>query len=188
MNLRDSLILLGATAAVSGFLIPFVLKLVDHRKAVEEKDREIRRALHEKLTDAQASFLDRLTERLWKWRYAIIRVTYYGGIDDPHGYDQAREAYSLQFWGILNDIRVEISRARRLVSPSVLEDLRAFYGRIVSLDRELLAITAEEDSTMRKLQYMDLNHKIFSEVSDGVDEVLDIVANDLHLSRKSLGR
>jgi hypothetical protein len=167
MNLRDSLILLGATAATSGFLVPFILKRIDAHRGIEEKDRELRRARRDKLVEAQAIFLDRLTEKLWKWRYIFMRVAYYGGVADEHSLEQAREAYGTQFWGILNDIRVELSRSRRLVSPEVLDALREFYDQIVAWDRLLLTVSNIKDPVEKKLTYMDLNHKIFGEVSDG---------------------
>ena len=182
MDLRDSLVLLFATATVSGFVIPWVLKRIDSRRETQQRDRELERARRDKLMDAQVSFLDRFTDKIWAWRYLLIRVTYYGGISDDQGYQQARQTYSETIWSDLNNIRVEISRASRLVSPSVLEEMQAFYQRIVALDRELLSVAAIEDPLERRMTYKDLNQTVFLDVSNAIDALLRSVADDLHLS------
>jgi hypothetical protein len=187
-KLIDDLILLAATAALSGFVVPYILKTIEQNRADHEKIREDQRARHEKLVDAQANFLDRLTEKLWKWRYLTIRLTYYGGIPGSDKYAESKEAYSEGFWSILNDIRVEISKSRRLVSESVVKELQAFYGQIVKLDRELLAIAAEKDEVQRYILYMDLNYKVFLTVSNNIDLLLETVATDLCLTKKALHR
>jgi len=186
MNLRDSLILLAATAIVSGFLVPFVLKRIDSQREAQAKDRDLKRVRRDRLIDAQVAFLDRLTETLWSWRYLVMRITYYGGIADEQGFEKARQAYNEKFWFSLNEIRVEISKSSRLVSTRVLEDLRGFYNSIVALDRDLLSAAAIEDVVERRMTYMDLNHKVFGEISDQIDNLLSKVADDLHLSKKTV--
>ncbi|HET8546534.1 MAG TPA: hypothetical protein VFL57_00945 [Bryobacteraceae bacterium] len=168
--------------ALSAFAIPFVLKFWEQQRAVREKDRDAARLRQDKLIQAQTEFLDQLTQQLWRWRYLTMRVTYYGGTDVAARYGTAREAYDNQIWDVLNDIRFEISKSRRLVSVAVHDALRNFYNTIVEIDRDLLSISAEADPTAKKLMYTDMNHKVFSSVSESIDKLVETVAVDLGLS------
>ena len=182
-TLKDNLLLLLSTAAISGILVPFVLKQIDQQRAERQRQSDANRTRQEKLIESQAAFLDRLTEKLWKWRYICIKVTYYGGQGDQSGYDAANKAYSEQFWLVLNEIRIEISKAHHLLSPAVLEKLRTFYTLIVNLDRELLSVSTIADISKRQILYMDLNYKIFSAITDTIDSLLNIIASDLQLKK-----
>lgn len=66
MNLSQDFIekalLLLITAALTGFLIPYILKIIDERRARQAK-----------IIEAQSMFLDEISRLLWKWRYMFIK-------------------------------------------------------------------------------------------------------------------
>ena len=79
-ELSEKLILLAATAVLSGLLVPYILKRIELQRATYEKDRDADRSRQEKLIASQSEFLDKLTDTVWQWRYMAVRLTYYGGL------------------------------------------------------------------------------------------------------------
>jgi hypothetical protein len=182
-ELAEKLILLAATAVLSGFLVPYILKRIELQRATYEKDRDADRSRQEKLIASQSEFLDKLTETVWQWRYMAVRLTYYGGGDDTAQYDNAARAYAGEFWPVLHALRVEISKSYRLVSADMLDRLKSFYQEVVKIDLDLQAIASELDPFQKRILYMDMNHRLFHCVSDDIDHLLEKIAGDLHLAK-----
>jgi hypothetical protein len=177
----EKLILLTFTAALSGFSIPYILRRIELQRASYEKDRDAERSRQEKILQAQSEFLDKLTDTIWQWRYMAVRVTYYGGGDETAMYDTAAQAYAEKFWIVLHAFRVEISKAYRLVSADSLRQLKSFYSQTVKIDLELRRISSEPDPIQKQILYMDMNHRLYSAVSDEIDHLIEAVARDLRL-------
>jgi hypothetical protein len=112
----EKIVILLLTALLTGFLVPYVLKRVDEAKSVQQKIFEADLARQAKVIEAQSKFLDEITETLWNWRYLSMKVAYYGMGDQGPSYAAARKDYDLQIWDVLNRLRNQINRSRRLAS------------------------------------------------------------------------
>jgi hypothetical protein len=190
LGLTQQLILLAATAAVSGLGVPIVLKRIDESRTQELKNREAAISRQAKIIDAQASFLDELSQVLWEWRYAAMKITYYGSSGKQELYEQSCEEYQSEIWLHLNKIRCITSKSRRLASENCYQELLKFYFRIVDLDKRIFkAINIVEPKWERELELSDLNVEIFELVSPEIDELLFLISHRLGLQsefRRSL--
>lgn len=182
----ESIVLLVITAALTGFLIPYILKRIDDRKLRELKDHEAQMARQNKLIEAQSKFLEDFSQLLWKFRYMCIKVTYYGSRNNHDKYDSTRIEYDERVWEVLNAIRNEISRSRRLVSEKSYQELLKLYERIVELDNTVSSlITTEEPRKNRSTEFSKLNSFIYSDMTKQIDDVINAMATELHLKAKS---
>jgi hypothetical protein len=184
----EKVLILLLTVALSGLLAPYVLKRFEEYKTREQKNREAQLSRQAKLIDAQAEFLDTISRLLWDWRYAYMRVAYYGGVQDTQRYEAAWQRYSETVWETLSQIRYQISRSRRLVSEEAYNHLLAFYQKIVDSDKSLLEATKIENPVARSLELGDLNYLIFREITEGIDALLHDLAAEVQLSNKLQAR
>lgn len=178
----ESIVLLVITAALTGFLIPYVLKRIDDRKLRELKEHEAQMARQNKLIEAQSKFLDDFSQLLWNFRYMCIKVTYYGSRNNHGKYSNTRIEYDERVWEVINAIRNEISRSRRLVSEKAYQQLLKLYERIVELDNRVSAlIMTEEPGKNRFGEFSNLNSFIYSDMTKQIDDVIDLLATELRL-------
>ena len=165
----EQIILLVLTALITGFGIPIILKRIDEGKIRQGK-----------IIEAQSKLLDDLSQLLWKWRYMAKQVVYYGAKGDQELYERARNEYNESIWLILHEFRVEISKARRLVSEKAYDRLNALYDYIVGdIDVKISAIIGEE-----KLDSISCNamaSRFSSEVTNALDDALNELASQLNL-------
>jgi hypothetical protein len=160
------------TALITGFLVPHILK------SVEEK-----RTRQSKIVESQIKFLEDLSNLLWKWRYASVKVTFYGGANgDMKNYDIARAEYDKDVWDLLQSLRAEISRSRRFVSEKTYIALLSLYDEIKTLDRDMpVSIESKDLDVKLQQKYRELNIEIVNTFSQKIDDILDVVANELKL-------
>ncbi len=184
----EKVLLLLVAAALSGFLIPFILKQIEIRRSVEQKRRDAALARQAKMIDAQAGLLDSLARVLWDWRYAAMRVTYYGAQADAEQFTIARDAYGTSLWGLLSSVRFETSRARWLISRRAFDRLIVLYGRLIEFDLQLYQACQLADPVKRSLELSDLNQLIFGAITDEIDAILESIAGDVMLSVRSEGQ
>lgn len=181
----QKLVLLVATAVISGFLVPFILKQVEEKRSIEQRRREARIARQKTLIDAQSELLESISLAIWKWRYAFMRVTYYGGQDSQEQCDTSWQSYCDNVWELLNNIRYQVSRSKWLVSDRQFEKLLDFYCLIIKLDKRLFSIRSMSDPVTRAMELSDLNYQIYSEISASIDELISHLANELKLSAEA---
>ena len=185
-ELLRSLILLGATAVITGLGVPIVLRRVDESRDERQKNKEARLARQQKVIEAQSKLLDDLSELLWRWRYLSIRIAYYGLLGDAEDYGRAEDEYDRQVWDVFDGVRVQISRARRLASEEAYNVLLRFYEeQLVELDKELMRArdTAPDN---RRAVYFELNKRIMSDTSTQIDNVLHEIAHVVGLSESDV--
>jgi hypothetical protein len=101
----ENVALVLITAGVSGLGVPLVLKHIDEARTQELKNREAALSRQSKIIDAQAAFLDELSQVLWEWRYTAMKITYYGSSGKQELYEQSCEKYQNEIWQHLNKIR-----------------------------------------------------------------------------------
>jgi hypothetical protein len=73
----ESYILILATAGITGFFVPYVLKVNDDRKMREQKQYEDELSRQNKVIDAQVQFLESISKLLWEYHALIARISYY---------------------------------------------------------------------------------------------------------------
>lgn len=189
MNISESFVqqvtLLVLGALITGFGVPYVLRLIDARKMREQKKLEAELARQCKLLDAQSALLDEITKLVWAWRYLAKQVVYYGSRGDNDRYMAAKTKYEDGVWGLLDGLRTQISKARRLVSESAFERLNDLYGYVVhDVDLKVsdLACRAELDRAACSV----LAQRFSAEVSGRLDDAIFELACELLLTSQSL--
>lgn len=167
----EKIILLLLTATLTGFLVPYILKKIDEK-----------RARLAKIIEAQAKFLEEIAQRLWEWRYMSIKVVYYASQNNKKVYYNFRKEYDEKIWNVLYQIRKEISISRRLVSESEFQKLLTFYVFMVELDKQIshFPLTENLDAGLIK-SAVKLNAQIYADVTTRIDKVLDLLASELKL-------
>jgi hypothetical protein len=182
----EKIAILLLTALLTGFLVPYVLKRVDEAKSVQQKIFEADIARQAKIIEAQSKFLDDITETLWNWRYLSMKVAYYGMGDHGPSYAAARKDYDLQIWDVLNRLRNQINKSRRLASEEAYKMLVSLYDRIVEIDAQLTQAASESPSPKQSEELSELNTLIRWEMTEKLDEVVDLLAKELRLKGEKL--
>src|SRR5579872_76552 len=177
----QQVVLLLLTALISGFGIPYVMKVVDDRKAIRQKKFEADLARQERLIDSQSKLLDDLTQILWKWRYLAKSVVYYRSRNDKERYDTARKQYEDTVWNLLNEFRTDISRSRMLVSESAFQNLNSLYDYVVhDLDLKVSDLMSEDSPHIQE-DCRKMADRFSKEVSEKLDQALNDLASELQL-------
>jgi F0F1-type ATP synthase membrane subunit b/b' len=177
----QQIVLLLLAALVSGFGIPLVMKVVEDRKLIKQKQFEADLARQEKLIAAQSKLLDDLTQILWKWRYLAKSVVYYRSRNDKERYDDAKKQYEEIVWNLLNEFRTEISRSRRLVSEGAFQNLNCLYDYVVhDLDLKISDLMSEGNSHVQE-DCRRMADRFSKEVSEKLDQALNDLASELRL-------
>ena len=175
-DFTEKIALLLLTGLLTGFLVPYILKKIEERKARQSK-----------IIEAQSKFLDDFAQMLWKWRYMSIKVAYYASTNNVDEYNSAKKHYELNIWESFNQIRKEISTSRRLISDAGFNELLSLYGYIVNLDKRIssLIVTGGLNETTRT-NAKDINDFIYSDATEKLDKILDYLADELRLKVANL--
>jgi len=182
-SFEQNVILLGLTALLTGLSS----RMCRRRLTTARRDsgRSGRQNSHAtaKLIEAQAKFLDDLTNLLWRWRYTSIKVAYYGGQETEDRYEAAWREYDESIWEVLNGVRSEVSLSRRLVSEPAYRTLRSIYEEdMVKLDRQLSGAREAHPLDQRRMVFGALNRDIYDGITDRIDATLAEVAAQIGLS------
>lgn len=177
------------TSVIAGFLVPFVLKIIDDRKHWEQRRIDERKqreqkvfeaelARQNKVIESQVQLLENLSELLWEYQLSAIAVTYYHSFGDQDLYAAAIKNYDKKVATLLGEIRAEISKALRLTSPETYEKLKdLYYEKLVDgLDKDLRALREG-----KKDDWHAINQFAVFELSETVDNVLSDLAKELKL-------
>jgi hypothetical protein len=178
----EKLLIVLVTAAVAGFLVPYVLKRIDETKAIEQKRLEADISRQAKIIEAQSKFLDDTTEILWSWRYLSMKVAFNGSAQREEQYTVAVREYEAGIWDVLSKLRNQTSVSRRLISEQGYRQLVALYDRIVELDSRLDQIVRRgATANERAAALVPIQNELRSEMTQQLDETLDLLANEVQL-------
>jgi hypothetical protein len=175
----EKLLLLLATALLTGLVAPYVLKLVDQRRAGAQKALEAEITRQAKLIEAQATLLDELARLLWRYQLNAIEVSYYHGRTNASLYATALAKYEGTAGDLLGQIRAEISRSLHLTSSAMYTRLKALYYEVLLLLDQRLRDLIE--GAAAEADWMKFNHYAVDEVADQVDTTLNYLATELRL-------
>jgi hypothetical protein len=119
---------------------------------------------------------------LWRWRYLVMKITYYGARSDDPRYADACVRYDTRVWDMLSRFRLEVSRSQRLASSSVHAMLLEFYQLMVDTDKRIRSIQDLKDPLELEMALLDLNAEIFTDVTARIDAILNDAAREMGLA------
>ncbi len=127
MALRDNLILLAATAVLTGLLVPLIKGRMDDRRTAVQRQASEDLARDSRFVDAQTELLNRLSTDLWRIVGKILAVSYYAvwGARDQFG--SAWNTYDSTSFDEMFELRANVSRAQRLLSHAAQEQLASLH-------------------------------------------------------------
>ena len=174
------IVLLLIAALVTGFAAPMILRRVDERKLRAQKRFEADLARQQKIIDAQAELLDKLSQYMWEFQLLAISVSYHHGRNDETLYENALEKYEERAVDLLGRIRAEVSKALRLTSTDTYVALKSlYYDGLLELDKRLRGLIEGEDD-----EWLKFNHYTVYDFAERVDRVLDQLAAGLRLHNR----
>jgi hypothetical protein len=191
MKFTQQVILLVLTAALSTFLIPLIFRWIDRPREERQREREHQRNLEQKrfeadlarqskIIDAQAAFLDDISQQLRRFRYLAMAVSYYYPDENPERYQEAVKSYDREAWDIFNHVRESISKSRRLVSENVYQKLVEFYEKkMVPFDQKKVRQVIQTSKG-----HHELNQHIFHEFTPDIDDIIYFLSEELQLTSK----
>jgi hypothetical protein len=188
----EGIAMLLFTAAVTGFLVPYLLRKTDERKLLQQREVDARKlreqkafeaslARQAKVIEAQVLLLEKLSELLWQYQLMAIEITYYHGQSDQKLYEAAYDRYHANAGALLGRIRAEISKALRLASRATYDALkRLYYDELLKLDQRLTQLTEGKANN-----WLEVNRFSVYELSEIVDGTLNALATELQLKEEA---
>lgn len=188
-GLQDSLILLFATAGISGFLVPFILNRVQVRNQQRQKQLEADLARQAKVIEEQVALLERLAAELWSFQLMLIAPLYYGQeaffnmqTIGPETYQEAARKYLSGASIILGSIRTEIGKAVRLVPQETWQNLRKlYYDELLPLDLKVTKLLSSGPAAADRKSWHETQIYALEKLADIFDATVDDLAEKLQL-------
>jgi hypothetical protein len=203
--LTQSLILLGATALVSGLLAPFIVNRIQVSNQQRLKIHEAALTRQSKIIEEQGAFIHRLSNLLWEFQLTLIAPLYYGqaafqGVtwhvpaadtdesssNTPESrlspYEDAAKKYMQNADRLLGSIRAEIGGAVRLVPPdkwAALKDL--YYRELLPLDVAVTQLIGDGPTEADAREWSEKHTYILEDLAAILDETVDDLAESLNL-------
>ncbi|MBD3886373.1 hypothetical protein IFO70_32315 [Phormidium tenue FACHB-886] len=190
----EKVLLLILTAGVTGLLIPYVLRIVDERKAQKQKEIDDRRLREQKLyeaallrqnkiIDAQVQLLDNLANLIREYQLLAIEVSYFNPIEQSDLYSAAAKEYDKRTGAIFAKIRAEISKALHLTSTDTYQELRElYYKELIPLDMKLYGLMKKQRDAKQKIpDWKHFNENTVHDLGDVIDNTLNNLAKELRL-------
>jgi hypothetical protein len=185
--LEDSLIVLFATAALSGFLVPFILNKVQVRSQQRQKQFEADLARQATVIQEQVALIERLSTALWEFQLTLIAPLYYGQFfnkpaSELEAYQEAAKKYLSGAGGILGSIRAEIGKAVRLVPREQWLKLRNLYYReLLELDLKVTPLILSGPTKTNLVEWSQTQGYAVRQLAEIVDATVDELAEALKL-------
>lgn len=180
MALAENLILLGATAGLTGILVPLIKGRTDQRKLLEQKRFEADLARQTKVIESQGALLERLSELLWAQALRTVEVSYRAFRGEQDLFQAAWDRYDTAVWSFFIQARAEISKARQLTSAHVHDTLLALYQQFMTLDLELGKLAGVP--SLQQDKWAEFHSQVLGPVGDQVDDALRNLADEFRLS------
>jgi len=179
----QAIIVLMATALLTGLGAPTIMANINARKLREQKIFEVGLAQQTKIIDAQAKLLDDLSDTLWAFHAAVASVSYYRSYGpDMKIYEEKLEKYDTDGWTLLTAFRSEVSRAHRLATPTTYQTLVDFYYKFIvpEVDSRLARLTQKPKSTPD--EWCEFHDFVYTQVPKRIDHILRLLAEDFDLA------
>jgi hypothetical protein len=182
----QKIFLLGATALLTGFGVPWIKSRLDDQKFRQQKTFESELARQSTVLESQAKLLDDLSDLLWDFLLLSLAVTFYALHKHKEKFKKAWDTYDEKNWEYFGNIRATLSTARRLTSPTTHEALFAVYNDwFMEFDKEL---TRVGQLGLNSSEWRTLHDRIYSEGVPLIDRALTELAMELKLAGSNAGR
>jgi hypothetical protein len=182
-NFWEKMLILFATAALTGFLFPYILRRFEENKAIEQRRLDADISRQTKIIEAQSTFLDETTETLWRWRYLSMKVAYNGTEQREEQYAASVKEYEAGIWDVLSDLRNHTSKSRRLVSEKGYQSLVTLYDQITDLDGRLDQIVRQKLPPKERAEALEVIHRELRwEMTQKLDDTLALLAQEVQLT------
>lgn len=186
----EDYVLLLAAAGITGFFIPYILKVIDDRKMREQKKYEDELSRQNKIIDAQVQFLESISKLLWEFHALIAKVSYYKKTEQGNKTlysnkgSEAISVYEDKLWDIvIIGIQSEMSKSRRLVSAEAHQKLKTLYkDTLIGLDQEVVRLIEHNASHQDWATFHD--EKLKGYLVMGIENTLQMLAEDMGLARQ----
>jgi hypothetical protein len=199
-RLVEGLILLAATALVSGLLVPFVVNRIQVANQKRLKAYEADLARQSKIIEEQGALIQRLSGVLWEFQLTLIAPLYYGqptfrtsrvlsSSGQPHAspYQDAAANYLANAGRLLGSIRAEIGGAVRLVPAdqwSILKEL--YYSELLRLDLQVTQLILKGGPTEENTkEWMKECSYVLRDLAVILDRTVDGLAASLALKYRT---
>jgi hypothetical protein len=145
----EKVLVLGATAALTGVAVPLVSARLDRQRLEAQQDAEAQRQRQQKLFDAdlarqgsilkaQETFLEQVETTLYGFHLRAAALAWYQSQDkDRAKYEQAAQAYDSAAWDFMAKMHVAESKAQRFTSAPALQALSDHQRQWEALDLAL---------------------------------------------------
>jgi hypothetical protein len=178
--LRDDLVLLGATAALTGLLVPLVKGRMDEGTLARRRQAEADLARDATFIAAQTELHDQLSTDLWRIAALILSVSYYATWTDPSRFEEAWRIYDAKSFDEVFMLRANVSRSQRLLSEPAHRQLQDFYDWwFGDLDVRLTTRARPQGSADDKEGWSDFHRATMAELFKRIDAVLRAIAQDI---------
>ena len=179
-TLAQSIIVVVATALITGFAVPVIKARMDMRFFSEQKAHEARLARQAEIIKEQTEFLRKFVEVVWHLHFAMIQVSYAKVTCAPESkFATLWDGYDEKSWACLNDLRRTISSGIHLLSVQRFEHLLKFYAELLAEDETLSVEVRRKD--MKHQDWVRSHMHLLDEVSATIDVQIAALAEDLQL-------
>lgn len=184
--IEKSLLLL-ATAALTGILVPEISSRMAHDRTKEQLNLEAGLARQDKIIEAQSALYDRVADLVWEFHLLNVNVSFRRFLDDPAKYAEAVDRYAKESAGLLGRIRAEISKSRRLAGPAGYGLLLQLYEKeLLPRDAILEALIAQKEPD--RPAWQTHHQAMLSTVLTAIDSTLEKLAAEMTLTAPGAGK
>lgn len=181
VTFRESVFLLLLTAALTGFLAPFVLQHITRRQLKEQRrfDEELKRETA--FFETQVLFLKDLATAIWDYLEKALAVSYAAQYA-PERFKQIWEVYDEESFVLLGGIGSQVSMARTLFSTGTVERLQAFYSDWLEATLDVQLSRMARDEQMTQAEWTTWHRAMHSEAQSRAAALLRIIAEEAGLT------
>jgi hypothetical protein len=181
----QGLFLLVVTAGLTGLLVPMIKGRLDDRKYRDQKVFESELSRQEKVIDAQATLLKDASEVMWSFYLLSLKVTWYAASGNEERFDAAWQEWDQESWLLFGRLRAEISKARRLTSPTIHAELLNVHD----IWFRRFSLQLEEMVRQRNLgtgESVAFHNRTYLENTQLIDDALTHLAEELRLNERAV--
>lgn len=174
-NVNEQIVMLIATALISGLLVPPIAKIIDN---VIQRNSDVKKQFRER----QIELLDRLTKTIWTWRFLAKEVPYHGfqKTKSEHSkkiYPDAVKKYHEEIWNLLIEIKRIKSEVLVWFSVAKADEVEKLYNEIRERDKEIeKLIIKNETGEDCSAEFLTLSNGFSKNVSPLIDDCIKRIA------------
>ncbi len=157
-GIREKLILLVATAALTGGAVPLIVNYMQVSWAAQQKLVEADLTRQQSLLKDQEELLKRVQKRLYDFHISIAKPAWYKYVDpNIEKYEEALADFDVVAWQFHSDMHQELTNVRRLAAMNTYREFENLVTQISALDNSLTALSVRTDTTSSDWEKLHLD-------------------------------